>query len=87
MCLLNSDRMAEMIKEEFDVKNCKKTSTAVEDTYFVNIPEDEIKLENTGIQGNSDVCTFLNKEYRIEPQLFNFRGGMGGGNLKLCNVK
>ena len=50
MCLLNSDRMAEMIKEEFDVKNCKKTSTAVEDTYFVNIPEDEIKLENTGIQ-------------------------------------
>ena len=56
-----SDRMAEMIKEELDVKDCKIASTAVEDTYFVNIPEDEIKLENTGIQGNCESCTFLNK--------------------------
>ena len=44
-----SDRMAQMIKEELDVKNCKITSTVVEDTYFVNIPEDEIKLENLSL--------------------------------------
>ena len=46
--------MAEMIKHELDVKNCKITST-VEDTCFVNIPEDKIKLENTEIQGNLDI--------------------------------
>ena len=68
-----SDRMAEMIKEELDVKDCK----VVEDTYFVNTPEDEIKLENTGIQGNCDSCSYLNKEYRIEPHLFYFSGGGG----------
>ena len=79
-----SDRMAEMIKEELDVKDCKITSTVVEDACFVNIPEDEIKLENTGIQGNRDSCTYLNKEYRIEPHLFYFSGG---GYLILCSVK
>ena len=46
--------MAEMIKHELDVKNRKITST-VEDTCFVNIPEDKIKLENTEIQGNLDI--------------------------------
>ena len=56
-----SDRMAEMIKEELDVKDCKIASIVVEDACFVNIPEDEIKLENTGIQGNCESCTFLNK--------------------------
>ena len=73
-----SDRMAEMIKEELDVKDCKIACTVIEDAYFVNILEDEIKLENTGIQGNHDSCTFLNKEYRIEPHLFYFSGGGGG---------
>ena len=42
-----SDRMAEILKEELDVKDCKIASSVIEDTYFVNIPEDEIKLENT----------------------------------------
>ena len=53
-----SDRMAEMIKEELDVKDCKITSTVIEDTYFVNIPEDEIKLENIKKKGNLDMYTF-----------------------------
>ena len=78
-----SDRMAEMIKEELEVKDCKIASTVIEDTYFVNIPEDEIKLENTGIQGNHDSCTFLYKEYRIEPHLFYFSGG-GIFNIVQC---
>ena len=45
-----SDRMAEIIKKELDVKDFEMTST-VEDTCFVNIPEDEIKMENKGVQG------------------------------------
>ena len=53
-CLMH---VSELMKEELDVKNCKITST-VEETCFVNIPEDEIKLENTGIQGNCDSCDF-----------------------------
>ena len=54
---LFSDRMAENIKKELDVKESEITSTVVE-TCFVNIPEDEIKLENTEIQGNFDKFTF-----------------------------
>ena len=45
--------MAEMIKHELDVKDCKINSTVVEETCFVNIPEDKIKLENTEIQGRT----------------------------------
>ena len=87
LCLMHiSDRMAEMIKHELDVKDCKITSTVIEDTYFVNIPEDEIKLENTGIQGNRDSFIFLYKEYRIETHLFYFSMGRGG-YLILCSVK
>jgi len=37
--------MAEMIKHD------KINSTVVEETCFVNIPEDKIKLENTEIEG------------------------------------
>ena len=77
-----SDRMAEMIKEELDVKDCKITCTVKEDACFVNIPEDEIKLENTGIQGNRDSFIFLYKEYRIEPHLFYF--SCEGGYLTFC---
>ena len=44
--------MAEMMTNELDVN---LTSTVVEDTCFVNIPEDKIKLENTEIQGNLDI--------------------------------
>ena len=43
---LFSDRMAENVKKELNVKESEITSTVVE-TCFVNIPEDEIKLENT----------------------------------------
>ena len=42
-----SDRMAEMIK---NVKDFETTST-VEDTCFISIPEKNIKLENSEIQG------------------------------------
>ena len=45
--------MAEIKKKEIDVKNSEITST-IEETCFVDIPEDEIKLENTEIQGNLD---------------------------------
>ena len=57
MFIYFSDRMAEIIKQEVDVKESEITST-VEDTCFVNIPEDQIKLENTGIQGNLDKYIF-----------------------------
>ena len=49
--------MAENIKKEVNVTESEITST-VEETCFVNIPEDEIKLENTEIQGNLDKFTF-----------------------------
>ena len=52
-----SDRMAEHVKKEVDVKESGITST-VEETCFVNIPEDEIKLENTEILGNHDKFIF-----------------------------
>ena len=49
--------MSQNINIEIDVKESEMTST-VEDTYFVNIPKDEIKLENTELQGNHYKCTF-----------------------------
>ena len=42
--------MAAMMKKELDVKDFEMTST-VEDTCFVNIPEDETKMENIEVQG------------------------------------
>ena len=42
--------MAENMNKKSDVKKSEITST-VEDTCFVNIPEEEIKLENAEIQG------------------------------------
>ena len=48
--------MAEIKKKEIDVKNSEITST-IEETCFVDIPEDEIKLENTVIKGNFDNIT------------------------------
>ena len=53
-----SDRMAEIMKIEVDVKDSEITST-VEDTCFVDIPEDEIKLENTEIKGNLEKFIFF----------------------------
>ena len=47
-----SDRMAEIMKKELDVKDFEMTSTdTVEDTCFVNISENEIKMENIEVQG------------------------------------
>ena len=45
-----SDNMAEIMKKELDVMDFEMTST-VEETCFVNIPEDEIKMENIEVQG------------------------------------
>ena len=49
--------MAEMIKKEVDVKESETTST-VEETCFVDIPQDIIKLENAETKGNLDKFTF-----------------------------
>ena len=54
--------MAEFIKKEVSTNESEMTSTAVEDTCFVNLHKDEIKLENVGIQGKPDSFT-LNKEF------------------------
>ena len=61
MFIYFSDRMAEIMKKEVDVKESEiiSTSSTVEETCFVNIPEDDIKLENTEIKGklnNSSSC-------------------------------
>jgi len=53
-----SDKMAEIMKKEVDVKESEITST-VEETCFVNIPEDGIKLENTKIKGNFEKFPIL----------------------------
>ena len=45
-----SDRMVEIMKKELDVKEFETTST-VEDTCFINISEDKIKMENIEVQG------------------------------------
>jgi len=50
--------MSEIMKKEVDVKEFEITST-VEETCFMNIPEDDIKLENTGIKGNFEKFTTL----------------------------
>ena len=42
--------MAEIIKNALDVKDFEMTST-VEDSCFVNIPENEIKMENIEVKG------------------------------------
>ena len=49
--------MAEIMKKEVDIKESEINST-VEEVFFVNIPEDELKLENTEIQGNLDKFSF-----------------------------
>ena len=67
--------MAEMIKHELelDVKDCKINSTVLEDTCFVNIPEDEIKLENTEIQGKLDSFHLKNTEIQGKLDSFYFK--------------
>ena len=45
--------MSEIMKKELDVQESEITST-VEEPRYVDIPEDEIKLENTEIKGNLD---------------------------------
>ena len=46
------------MKNEVDVKESELTSP-VEETCFVNISEDDIKLENSKIKGNFDMFTIL----------------------------
>ena len=47
-----SDRMAEIMKKELDVKDFEMTSIdTVEDTCFVNISENEIKMKNIEVKG------------------------------------
>ena len=71
-----SDRISGTIKKEVDVKESEITST-IEDTCFVDIPEDEIKLENTEIQGNLNKFTF---SYRIKAKyVLQGERGEGGG--------
>ena len=50
--------MAEMMKKELDVKDFEMTSI-VEDTCFVNIPEDEIKMENIEVQGKLKILNII----------------------------
>ena len=64
--------MAEIIKIELDVKDFKMTST-VEETCFVNIPEDEIKMENIEVQGklktlNITFLTIAIEQMALDPQ-------------------
>ena len=81
--------MAEMNKNELDVKYCSKIAPTVENTCFVNIPEDEIKLENTEIQGK--LIVHFNK--KTVAQLLSLKGGRGGGqelsehflHLRICS--
>lgn len=82
LCLIYvSDRMAEIITNELDVKDFKITSTEVEDTCFVNIPDDEIKLENTEIQGK--LKSFIFNKMNLATCWFMFKGlGGGGGGRK-----
>ena len=59
------------MKKEVDVKESEIIST-VEETCFVNIPEDDIKLENTEIQGKLNSVNFnfnilkVKMNYKIE---------------------
>ena len=64
--------MAEIIKKELDVKEFKMTST-VEETCFVNIPEDEIKMENIEVQGklktlNITFLTIAIEQMALDPK-------------------
>ena len=54
-----SDIMAENVNKELDVKDSDIIST-VEETCFVNKPEDDIKLETTEVQGKLNNSTFCN---------------------------
>jgi len=49
--------MAENVNKELDVKDSDIIST-VEEPCFVYVTEDDIKLENTEIQGDHDKFTF-----------------------------
>ena len=64
-----------MNKNELDVKYCSKIAPTVENTCFVNIPEDEIKLENTEIPGK--LIVHFNK--KTVAQLLSLKGGGRGG--------
>ena len=69
--LLNfPDRMAKIIKEELNIEEFEKKeeivsikeeilpSSTVEDTCTVNLHKDDLKMENTGIQGKHNNFVF-----------------------------
>ena len=78
-----------MIKHELelDVKDCKINSTVLEDTCFVNIPEDEIKLENTEIQGKLDSFHLKNTEIQGKLDSFHFQGVELRAITRISNLK
>ncbi|XP_023323600.1 uncharacterized protein LOC111697733 [Eurytemora carolleeae] len=51
--------MAEIMKKELDIKDFEMTST-VENTCFIDIPEDEIKMENIEVKDE-------NSDYELDP--------------------
>ena len=65
-----SDRMAKFIKEELNIEEFEikeeivsfqeeiLPSSTVEDTCTVNLHKDDIKIENTGIQGKHNNLVF-----------------------------
>ena len=68
-----------MFKKEEDVKESEITFT-VEETRFVNIPEDDIKLEVTEIQGKLNNSKFLNIKKRIQNRVVT-------GEYFNCNLR
>ena len=75
--------MAEMMKKELDVKDFEMTST-VEDSCFVNIPEDEIKMENIEVQGKFKTSNIDNLRNNCSA---NQKLGMNYKNLPVNNYK
>ena len=71
--------MAEIVKKEVDVKDSEITST-IEETCFIDMLEDEIKLENEELQGK---LSSLLKKILTVAQLLCFRSG-GGGRTFRC---
>ena len=59
------------MKTEVDVKKSEITST-VEEICFVNIPEDDIKQENTEIQGKLRILHLVNFKFNILKVQMNY---------------
>ena len=73
--------MAEIVKKEVDVKDSEITST-IEETCFIDMLEDEIKLENEELQGK---LSSLLKKILTVAQLLCFRSGGGEEHSDVLN--